>query len=121
METVLNNEGEIVNEIIYDAFDNIESETDSNIEFRFGYTGRELDEEIGLQYYRARYYDGEMGRFISQDPIGFEAGDTNLYRYVNNSSLNYTDPYGEDLYDVLNGVDKFLAGFADATSFGLST
>ena len=112
VETVLNNEGDIVNEIIYDAFGNIESETDSNIEFRFGYTGRELDEETGLQYYRARYYDGEIGRFTSQDPIGFLGGDTNLYRYVNNSPLNYIDPSGLFAGEIYRdiGFDDIIIG-----------
>jgi hypothetical protein len=45
-------------------------------------------------YYRARYYDPGVGRFISEDPIGFDGGDTNLYRYVGNSPLNFIDPFG---------------------------
>jgi RHS repeat-associated protein len=65
------------------------------IDFRFGYTGRELDEETGNYYYRSRYYDSTVGRFISEDTIGFESGDANLYRYVFNSPTNYTDPTGE--------------------------
>ena len=60
----------------------------------FGYTGREFDEETGQYYYRARYYDAPVGRFISEDPIGFEAGDANVYRYVLNSPTNFTDPSG---------------------------
>ena len=47
-----------------------------------------------MHYYRARYYDGWLGRFISQDPIGFSAGDSNLYRYVSNSPISKTDPSG---------------------------
>jgi uncharacterized protein RhaS with RHS repeats len=45
-------------------------------------------------FYRARYYDPKIGRFISQDPIGFEAGDGNFYRYVSNMSLSVRDPFG---------------------------
>ncbi|MDV3349818.1 RHS repeat-associated core domain-containing protein [Leptothoe sp. LEGE 181152] len=63
--------------------------------FRSGYTGRERDDATGLIYYRARYYDPAVGRFISEDPLGFDAGDANLYRYVFNSPTNYTDPSGE--------------------------
>jgi RHS repeat-associated protein len=39
-------------------------------------------------------YDPSIGRFISEDPLGFEAGDPNLYRYVGNSPTNATDPLG---------------------------
>lgn len=39
-------------------------------------------------------YDPSVGRFVSQDPIGFDAGDSNLYRYVDNSPTNAVDPSG---------------------------
>ena len=60
----------------------------------YSYTGREFDVESGLYFYRARYYDPAAGRFLSEDPIGFEAGDQNLYRYVLNNPTNLTDPDG---------------------------
>src|SRR5439155_10686970 len=47
----------------------------------FRFTGREYDLETGLYYYRARYYDPTVGRFISEDPIGFSSG-INFYGYV---------------------------------------
>jgi RHS repeat-associated protein len=85
----------IVNEITYDAFGEIESETNASaVDHIFGYTGRERDNESSLNYYRARYYDTDTGRFISQDPISFAAGDTNLYRYVGNGATTKTDPSG---------------------------
>ena len=60
----------------------------------FTYTGREWDKEIGMYYYRARYYDAKVGRFISPDPIGFAGGDVNLYSYVNNRPTMFIDPLG---------------------------
>jgi RHS repeat-associated protein len=90
---VVDEGGNVLNHFVYDSFGNRTSATGAD--FRFGYTGRELDTETGLYYYRARYYDPSLGRFISEDPIGFSAGDTNLYRYVNNSPTNFTDPTGE--------------------------
>ena len=95
VRVLMDNSGNVVNQISYDAFGNVTAQTNAGESFRFGYTGRELDPETGLYYYRARYYDSETGLFISQDPIGFEGGDSNLYRYVNNSPVIYTDPYGE--------------------------
>jgi len=57
------------------------------------YTGREGDPETGLYYYRARYYDPKVGRFISEDPIRF-AGGVNFYSYVTNNPVALADPLG---------------------------
>ncbi|WP_044290863.1 RHS repeat domain-containing protein [Rivularia sp. PCC 7116] len=127
---VVDNNGTVVNHITYDSFGRVTGESNENVDFRFGYTGREFDEETGQYYYRARYYDAAVGQFISEDPIGFEAGDPNFYRYVNNSPANFTDPTGEildalyknnTLYNYVNKADQFAAGFGDAVSFGLTT
>jgi RHS repeat-associated protein len=64
------------------------------VDILFAFTGRDRDEETGLQYHRARYYDPTPGRWLSEDPIGFEAGDTHLDRYIENNPLNYVDPSG---------------------------
>jgi RHS repeat-associated protein len=56
----------------------------------YRYTGREYDTD-DLYYYRARYYDPTIGRFITPDPIGFLGGDTNFYRYVGNDPVNFVD------------------------------
>lgn len=57
------------------------------------YTGREKDGETGLYYYRARYYDPEIGRFVSEDPAGVGGG-INFYSYVGNNPLILNDPSG---------------------------
>ncbi|TVS16410.1 MAG: RHS repeat-associated core domain-containing protein, partial [Planctomycetaceae bacterium] len=54
------------------------------------------DDDAGLYHYRARWYDPALGRFLSEDPIGFDSGDANLQRYVGNASTNLTDPSGLD-------------------------
>jgi RHS repeat-associated protein len=114
--------GNVLNHFVYDSFGNRTATT--GVDFRFGYTGRELDTETGLYYYRARYYDSSLGRFISEDPVGFSAGDTNLYRYVNNSPTNFTDPTGMTLSgwadDALNAFDSFNAGLWNTATFGLT-
>jgi RHS repeat-associated protein len=77
---------------------------DPNLKQPFAYTGREYDEETGLYYYRARYYDADTGRFISEDPIGFEGGDVNLYVYVGNNPVLLIDPEGYSGRSVLLGT-----------------
>jgi RHS repeat-associated protein len=57
------------------------------------FTGREND-GTGLYYYRARYFDPRLQRFISDDPIGFGGGDVNLHAYVGNNPTGYRDPSG---------------------------
>jgi RHS repeat-associated protein len=61
---------------------------------RFRYTGREWDSETGLYYYRARYYDPQIGRFISEDPLGFAGSGTDFCKYVLNDPTSLTDPTG---------------------------
>jgi len=79
------------------------------------YTGREYDRETGLYYYRARYYDPEVGRFVSEDPLGFKAG-MNFYAYVNNNPINFNDPSGNCPSCVGAGVGAVYGGIAGSIS-----
>jgi RHS repeat-associated protein len=88
-----NESGQIVQSYEYDSFGKLINQTGS-IRNPFTYTGREYDEETALYYYRARYYDPKADRFLTRDPIGFAGGDANLYRYVDNNPLNWTDSFG---------------------------
>ena len=90
-----NAKGEAVWTAEYEAWGRIRKETVSdglkvNVPFRF--QGQYYDEESGLHYNRFRYYDPEIGRFVSQDPIGF-AGSDNFYEYAPNP-IRWIDPYG---------------------------
>ncbi|MEG3838505.1 RHS repeat-associated core domain-containing protein, partial [Microcoleus sp. Z1_C3] len=90
----VNNSGSVVNHVGYDAFGGVVAQSNPALGSRYGFTGRELDAETGLYYYRSRYYNPGIGRFIGEDSIGFSGGDANLYRYVGNSPINRIDPSG---------------------------
>jgi RHS repeat-associated protein len=92
--------GQVKDEYRYDAFGirSTASQTSSS-HGHYGYTGQEYDEESGLLYLRARYYDPSIGRFISADPFWGrleEPASQNRYTYVHNNPLIYSDPSGLD-------------------------
>lgn len=81
--------GNVIEQLAYDSFGNSAGSSRT----RYGYTGRERDSDTGMLYYRARFYDPEAGRFISEDPIQFDGG-WNFYAYVVNNPINLRDPLG---------------------------
>lgn len=83
----------------------------------FRYTGQRLDPETGLYYYRARYYNAAIGRFLSPDPIGYDDG-PNLYAYVRNDPLNFIDPLGLRTL-LLFGTLDFFVGLGGGASGGI--
>jgi len=84
----------ITNHRVYDSFGRLESETNSAVDLVFGFTGKFHDADTGLNNYLNRWYDSRTGKWLSEDPAGFAAGDTNLARYVGNSPTMYVDPLG---------------------------
>ena len=100
-----NSTGSSVSQISYDSFGN--ANTSSNLT-RYAYTGREFDPDTGLYYYRARWYDAKVGRFISEDPIGFGGG-VNKFGYVKDNPQNATDPSGLHEIDVHYYLTYYLA------------
>jgi RHS repeat-associated protein len=86
--------GVLSNSVTYDSFGLILAQTNLTFSDRFTFTGREFDTETGLYYFRARFYNPKIGRFISQDEIGFLSGDVNLQRYVRNAPHLATNPRG---------------------------
>lgn len=76
---------------------------------RYGYTGRERDAATNLIFYRARWYDPQQGRFLSEDPIG-QAGGMNLYAYVAGDPLNLTDPRGLTYESNMEFLEDWLTG-----------
>jgi len=95
--------GEIVERYDYNPFGACVA-TDVNggglVDNPYRFTGRWLDSETGLYYYRARHYSTEMGRFLSRDPIGIwgDAGNFgNAYAYAGNNTFTYIDPTGKEI------------------------
>jgi len=84
----------------YDSYGNLVSAIDpatnqpAAVDFLFGFTGRPFDKTTGLQNNLNRWYDPAVGRWLSPDPLGFSAGDANLYRYVGNGPTSFADSSG---------------------------
>jgi RHS repeat-associated protein len=95
--------GSLAQSYTFDSFGKLIGSSGSVIN-PFLYSGREFDSETGLYYYRARYYDPNSGRFLSEDPIQFESNDLNLYRYALGSPVNLGDPYGQDAGAIAAGA-----------------
>ncbi len=95
----------------YDVYGELQSQAGA-FENDFGFTGRELDSN-GLLYYRARFYDPTLGRFMNEDPIGFDGG-INLYAYTANNPTTLVDPTGNFPAALLIG--GLIGGVADGVS-----
>jgi RHS repeat-associated protein len=88
-----NSSAALANTYTYDSFGKLTAST-GTVTNPFQYTGREPDSETGVYYYRARYYDPNVGRFLSEDPARFGTGTIDFYSYVENSPLDFNDPTG---------------------------
>jgi RHS repeat-associated protein len=89
---LLDASGNVAERMQYEPY----GESPDSASTRYGYTGRERDAAVKLMYYRARWYDPKHGRFVSEDPIGFSHNEMNLYRYVLNNPVRFTDPNGKN-------------------------
>jgi RHS repeat-associated protein len=113
--------GAVMTTYSYDAFGNVTATGEQSLN-PFQFAGREND-ETGLYYNRMRYYSPRLQRFISPDPISFFGGDINLYAYVGNNPLLFTDPMGmmkwciEMLYDTKIRYDMFSVALNLASYF----
>jgi len=85
--------GVIAQRIDYDAFGRITLNTNPAFQ-PMGFAGGLYDDQTGLVRFGARDYDAEAGRWITKDPITFQAGDPNLYAYVSDDPVNLTDVTG---------------------------
>ncbi len=89
-----NSAGALANTYTYDSFGKLIGST-GTLTNPFQFTGREFDPETGIYNYRFRYYDQNVGRFLSEDPIMFGGG-VNFFRYADGNPVSEADPLGLD-------------------------
>lgn len=102
LRDLVDSSGVVRNHLRYDSFGRITTESDPAVEHVFAFAGREWDDESGLYYYRARYYDPSVGRFLSTDPVRpqlLRPLTSNAYQFVLNNPLLVTDPFGTEVAD----------------------
>ncbi|MDD3470825.1 MAG: RHS repeat-associated core domain-containing protein, partial [Thermoguttaceae bacterium] len=117
---LVNPSGTVMERITYDSFGrptfrdaNFAAKTVSSYGWSKTFTGQVYDVETGLMLYRNRYYHTGLGRFITRDPIGYDANDVNLYRYVFNWPVRYTDYiglWGADVHHDMTAVWMYHNG-----------
>ena len=101
--------GQRINTDVYDDEPKDPEETED------GFTGKDLDEDIGLYYYNARWYDPEIGRFISQDSVS-DPANPNEFAYCGNNPVNNVDPSGHIGLNITGGLmnlaSMYIPGFS---------
>jgi RHS repeat-associated protein len=133
---IADSSGELLQQYIYSSFGEIRKIVDKTgsdikanpvLKTSYTFTNREWDEEIGMYYYRARYYDQSIGRFISEDPhqgsLPIPKTFVSKYSYTGNSPTNYVDPDGRFLITatlLLIGKAAFAGALAGASIAAVS-
>lgn len=93
------------------------TQLDGTLASPFLYAARELSEDT-LMYYRFRYYQPRLGRFISEDPLGTERSDNNAFRYVYNNPTSWIDPYGLDAVTSDPRIQQAMYQLWQASGYG---
>ena len=105
--------GAVVEQISYDAWGSITSDTNPGFQ-PFGFAGGLYDADTGLVHFGARDYDPVIGRWTTRDPLGFASADTDLYAYVESDPVNAIDPTGlfsqQQLQNIIYNETASLSG-----------
>ena len=114
---ITNLDGEVVQHIEYVPFGEVFIEERNNIwNTPYLFNAKEFDEETGLYYYGARYYEPKLGIWISTDPKQEKYFDFSSYCYTGNNPIRFSDPNGQDWWDKVKG---FGAAIVDNATGGL--
>ncbi len=113
LRVVADSAGVVVKEIEYDSFGNVIVDTNPAFTMPFGFAGGLHDRDTGLVRFGYRDYDPDIGRWTAKDPIMFAGGDSDLFGYVQNNPVNFVDPSGEI---IANLVTAGIGGTAGAFS-----
>ena len=106
--SVIDSQGNIINSYAYSPFGELIVEQEQ-VKLNIGFNTK-YEDASGLIYYNNRYYDSDLGRFISQDPI-FEEGGVNLYNFVENDPINHWDILGNLPGDSFNTIEEAARDF----------
>ena len=91
----MNSSGVVVDHRVYNSFGLITSETNSAVNFAFGFDGMRWDAAAKLYFTASVPYDPASEERISRDPDGFASGTTNFYAWCGNDPVGEIDPSGE--------------------------
>lgn len=106
---LLNNDLSVVTGYAYSSFGEVQTTGDDHGN-QYSFTGRESD-VTKVNYYRSRYYDPALKRFISADMAGMDGG-INLYAYVNGNPINFVDPFGKFPWAIIGGATAVCGLFS---------
>jgi RHS repeat-associated protein len=120
LRDVVDANGNLVDHLTYNSFGQAAYESSSTTHHWEAFAGGHIDPDTGLVQLGARWYNPTAGRWISEDPAGFAAGDANLNRYVGNGATNSVDPSGLTSINANGGISINLGNALSNLGVGVN-